>query len=155
MSNLRPDAMVSYETLTLDKIPFRVRGAISRYAMRHGELRHYEERHLDQMVYEINTHVLGKRAHDDIEIVEEPFYPSWRHQLVASLPDGFVRRWLTHFWGFEDNKLARQRRHHVSVEARCVFPDAEIVVPKETLGTPYRFAAIQSYAAWDPESEDA
>ncbi len=132
--------------LELEQLRFRFRFALSPYAMRHGELRRWEHDALERLVYEVNTHVLGRRARDELEIVEEPHFPTWRHHLVASLPDGFRRRWLADLWGMQDNVLAKRRRHYISVEARVVFPDAEVVVPRDKLGEPYRFASVSSFS---------
>lgn len=116
---------------------------VSRQFLMDPKIDHVEEHVTDALWVRLSGYVFGEAMDAEAEVVEEPIWPSWKHQLVASLPEGFVRRWLTYFWGFDDNKLAIRRRHKIHVHAHCVFPDAEIVVPQSQLGRPYRFASVE------------
>ncbi len=81
----------------------------------------------DQMVERMSVEILTEKvAEDAYEIVERPHYPTWRHQLVASLPLGsFRRRFLAYFWddvNYEDPS-GRIVKHTVKVHRWIEHPE--------------------------------
>lgn len=136
--------VMEFRTIELNKLKVAGRVRISGYVLANQEWRHAIEHQFDALVIELSSHVLGKRETETVTIEEPVVYPSWKHHLIASLRPGIWRVFLEGLWGFTDaDTMSSQVTHTITADARVVFPDAEIVVPKDTFGVPYRFAAME------------
>lgn len=100
--------VMEFKDVTLDRIPLRAVRRLSSYLMANARYSEFMDNQRDQL---------------------EVVYPSWHHQLVASLPDGFRHRFLTYLWELEDEPLGRQTTHTVTCSASAMFPDADILPP--------------------------
>lgn len=78
------------------------------------------------------------------EWVEEPVWKDARAHYVASLPEGFRRRFLMRFWGLSEDDLVPKRvRHMVDVKRWVKLPD----VPTE-FGRAYYEQVLDELGGW-------
>lgn len=148
MSYMHPDPAITFSEIILRKLKLRSATALSPYVLREARPEIVMDRMADRMVAHLDSHVLGLEETKEYEIVEQPVYPTWRHHLVDSLPEGWRRRFLTHWWSLEGERLGRRTTHTVVCRAHAAFPQAEIQVPKE-MGHVVRFAAIDDHPYYD------
>lgn len=136
--------LLEFRTIELQKIKVASRMRVSSYVLANQGWRvMFEDMH-DRMVIELSSHVLGQQQTETVTIEGPVVYPTWKHHLIASLRPGIWSVFLESLFGFTDaDKMCSQTTHEITADARVVFPDAEIVVPKE-LGQPYRFVAMDS-----------
>lgn len=82
---------------------------------------HMRDRVLFRFSREIMCHKVDEQQH---EWVEEPVWKDPRAHYVASLPDGFRKRFLTYFWQLGRSDLQPLRvRHRVKVARWARLPE--------------------------------
>lgn len=70
----------------------------------------------------------GNKKTETKTVVEDPRYPTWKHQLIAELPKGFRRRFLERF--FRVNALERKIvTHTFTADTGYIFPETNYAFP--------------------------
>jgi hypothetical protein len=74
-----------------------------------------------------------QRRHETYRVVENRAHPSWKHALIASLPENalYRRRFLGYLWEISPTYANTRVVHEVAFKARALFPDMSIHYPKE------------------------
>ena len=145
-----PEA-IAFRRLVLHKIKLRSHQAISPYVLRNADAQMIMDHVARQMVAQLDSHVLAESKTQTHTIVEQPVYPSWKHHLLASLPEtSFRRRFLERFWDLEDEPLAKRITHQVTANAHRAFPENTQQYPKD-LGCPVEFAVIDDFPRYEDE----
>src|SRR4051812_46268107 len=95
----QPPIAVAFTEILLRKIRLRVSGALSPYVLREARPEIVMDRMSDQLIVSLDPHVMGQEETKTYRIVEESIYPTWKHHLIASLPErSWRRRYLTNFF---------------------------------------------------------
>jgi hypothetical protein len=129
----------SYETATLEAVRLCVQQAVSKELLGAQNIEFVAEEMSRQMIFRLRAMVYEdpkQRRRDVHRIVEECAHPTWKHALIASLPEAalYRRRFLGYLWDIEPMYANTRVVHEVAVTARGLFPDMSIHYPKE-LGT--------------------
>jgi hypothetical protein len=137
---LPPESEVSFETKTLERLQVAVNTAISNQ-MLHGikvgsvESSRMLEMLADRMVYQLRAYVWTdpeKSRTETHTFTYTKAHPSWRHALVASLPEGsFRRRFLHFFWDIPFDYQNTRVTETVEVFIPAVLPEMQMDYPKQ------------------------
>lgn len=129
---MRPDAMMTFQIKTLDRVKFHATGAISKEFALRPEAQFYVDEMTQNLVLSLRASVLEDRTYHDEKVLrfaEQPVYRTWRQHLVASLPVGsFRRRILERFWEI-DEPNGTKIVHEVTLIKRALFPGSRMEYP--------------------------
>lgn len=129
---MRPDAMMTLETKTLDRVKVQATAMISpEFALR-PEVDFHIDHMTQRLLVQLRASVLEDRTYHDEKVLrftEQPVYRTWRQHLVASLPVGsFRRRFLERFWEIDEPNGTRIV-HEVTLIKRALFPGDTMQYP--------------------------
>lgn len=131
---------ISYETAVLEKLKLSISHAVSRQM-----LSGIQGISVDSMVSEITDSLLlrlrafvlndPKRNFNKVyEFSYVQAHPTWKHALVASLPEGsFRRRWCHFFWDIPLDYKNTRVTQRVEVDVKGIFPESTMQYP-DSLG---------------------
>lgn len=131
-----PSPEVPYETLILEPLMLGVRQALSRQMLSgihvvKGEV--IMEHILDQIVFSLRAHVWADPRRDYKKTHKFTYmaaHPSWKHHLMASLPEGsFRRRWCHYFWEIPFDYANTRVTETIEVHVPTIFPENTMQYP--------------------------
>lgn len=141
--------MQSFETKVLHRLELGMRQAITRELMgvHIDKVDQMVDMMVNQMVYQVRAHVWSdpdQEHQKTYKIKTDPVFKSWKHHLIASLPEGSGRRrFLQLLWDIEDAAPV-QATHTVTVKVPAVFPENRMRYPDD-LGSVHYPIQISSY----------
>lgn len=127
---------MNFETMTLDRVKVAAANAVSPEFALMPDARFHVDHMGNRLIVELRASVLEDRRYHHEETVrfeEQPVYRSWKQHLVASLPDGFRRRFLMTWWNI-DEPDGTKIVHEITQTRRALFPGNRMEYP-EHLGS--------------------
>jgi len=138
-----PEASVNYETHLFEMMQLNVRQALSRNMLQGltGVRAEQMIEHMsNQIIMQLRAFVLADPRRDYRKTHTFTYlaaHPTWKHQLVASLPEGsFRRRWCHYFWEIPFDYANTKVTKTVDVHVPTIFPESTMRYP-EQLGRPH------------------
>lgn len=105
----------------------------SNFLRSHAAFQAIEDYQRDVQIERMSMEILAEKVEaQEHVIVEEPVWKDPKAHYVASMPDGFRKRFLTYFWGLSEDALKPRRiTHTVTVERWVEHPFQG--VPKQSI----------------------
>jgi len=137
--------MPSYTEHTLEPRLLQAVQEISGELLRDADVSVVSDIIRDSLVLRLEKYIMCEKvAEDQYEIVEEPVWRNPQAHYVASLPDGFRKRFLMYFWGLSEYDLTPRRVTHTVTLRRWVkLPD----VPS-SMGRAYVEQTLDYESGW-------
>jgi hypothetical protein len=133
-----PPAISTFETKTLERLQIGVTQAVGRElpGLRIDSLEASDTLGFlkNQLVMMLRAHVWSDpdRHHNKVhKVTYTQAHPTWKHHLVASLPEGsFVRGFFHYFWDIPFDYANTRVTEKIEVDVRTIFPENTMHYPE-------------------------
>jgi hypothetical protein len=129
MEGLTAEPYIEWSDVLLERLKVAATGSITKQALADTAAAATMVDHLrDLLMFKLESYVTvdprGRRK-EHYTLVSDPVYPSWRHQLLAELPEGGLRqRVLGRLFGIDPTQpLGKRHRLVLDIAQEVIFPE--------------------------------